>query len=72
MHTPDFTRRFVRCAHYTLGKAGDAGVVWLRGEVFFGEELFEITDCQNMNFFIKNFINYSVIANYEFFILIIV
>ena len=26
MHTPDFTRRFVRYAHYTLGKAGDAGV----------------------------------------------
>ena len=27
MHTPDFTRRFVRYALYTLGKAGDAGVV---------------------------------------------
>jgi len=27
MHTPDFTRRSVRCAHYTLGKAGDAGVM---------------------------------------------
>ena len=27
MHTPDFTRRFVRYAHYTLGKAGDAGVI---------------------------------------------
>ena len=26
MHTPDFPRRFVRYAHYTLGKAGDAGV----------------------------------------------
>jgi len=27
VHTPDFTRRFVRYAHYTLGKAGDAGVM---------------------------------------------
>ena len=27
MHTPDFPRRFVRYAHYTLGKAGDAGVM---------------------------------------------
>ncbi len=27
MHTPDFTRRFVRYAHYTLGKAGDASVI---------------------------------------------
>lgn len=26
MHAPDLTRRFVRYAHYTLGKAGDAGV----------------------------------------------
>jgi hypothetical protein len=26
MHTPDFTRRFVRYAHCSLSKAGDAGV----------------------------------------------
>lgn len=26
MHTPDFSRRFVRYAHFALGKAGDAGV----------------------------------------------